>query len=90
MPIKWVTFQALPELLGEACRSRADYLDACRRKRNMADYDTAGGISTSDVVGLLREVVDFQTDVIHWLQDRHAAVFASLPQDLRPTGLPFP
>jgi len=33
----WTTFQTLLEILGESERPRADYLDSCRRKRNVAD-----------------------------------------------------
>jgi hypothetical protein len=31
----------LPDVLGAAERARADYLDSCRSKRNVTDYDRA-------------------------------------------------
>lgn len=41
------TLQALPLILGPTRNSDADYLDACRAKRNTAEYDTAGTVSQS-------------------------------------------
>lgn len=42
------TLQALPLILGAGRAEDADYLDACRAKRNTAEYDAApGGASAS-------------------------------------------
>ena len=38
------TLQALPIILGKDRQDDADYLDACRNKRNTAEYDSAGHI----------------------------------------------
>lgn len=66
----WITFQTLPELMGAALQVRADYFDACRRKRNIADYDAAGEISDAETEELLAEVLEFRRDVQEWLTDR--------------------
>ena len=42
------TLQTLPLILGAGRAEDADYLDACRAKRNTAEYDAApGGASAS-------------------------------------------
>jgi hypothetical protein len=66
----WITFQALPELMGAGQQVRADYFDACRRKRNIADYDAAGEISDSETEELLAEALEFRRDVQAWLSAR--------------------
>jgi len=67
----WTTFQVLPEIMGKAEQGRADYLDSCRRKRNIADYDTAGVISDSEVEEILEETKSFRKDVVDWLSKKH-------------------
>jgi hypothetical protein len=44
------TLAALPEILGEAKKADAEYLDDCRKKRNIVEYDEAGGASESDAM----------------------------------------
>ena len=57
--------------MGKAEQGRADYLDSCRRKRNIADYDTAGVISDSEVEEILEETKSFRKDVVDWLSKKH-------------------
>ncbi len=73
----WVTFHVLPELLPPGEIGRADYFDACRRKRNTADYDAVGMISDAEVKELLGEVGEFRKDVITWLQREHSNLYSS-------------
>ena len=67
----WVTFQILPELMGEDQTERAKYFDACRTKRHHAVYDAAGRISEAEVRELLEEVRVFRTAVVAWLRREH-------------------
>ncbi len=67
----WATFHLLPEVMGSKALNRADYLDACRTKRNVADYDRAGEVSEVEMAEILDEVCKFRTDVIGWLESRH-------------------
>lgn len=67
----WTTLQALPELMGSQAQERADYLDQCRTRRNLADYDRAGVISDTEADELLTETQTFRTDVLAWLQANH-------------------
>ena len=67
----WATLQVLPEIMGSKAEERRDYLDACRTKRNIADYDRAGEVSEGEVSEILDEVQKFRTDLLEWLRTRH-------------------
>jgi len=49
-------------------RSRADYFDMCRTKRNITDYDRTGEISEHEANELLPEVKNFKQEVEDWLR----------------------
>ncbi len=42
------TLQALPLILGAERKDDADYLDQCRTKRNITEYDSVGQISSEE------------------------------------------
>lgn len=65
------TVAALPEILGEAKKPDAEYLDDCRRKRNIVEYDDVGGASESDADELIGFVKAFKDEVIAWLKRNH-------------------
>jgi hypothetical protein len=65
------TLAALPLILGSSRKNDADYLDACRAKRNTAEYDTAGTISLTEANELRTFARELQTDVIAWLKATH-------------------
>lgn len=67
----WVTLHVLPEIMGSKAQKRADYLDACRTKRNVADYDRAGEISEVELSEILDEVRKFRSDLLEWLRTHH-------------------
>ena len=67
----WATLHVLPEIMGSKAQNRADYLDACRTKRNVTDYDRAGGISEGELAEVLDEVRKFRSDLLEWLRTRH-------------------
>jgi hypothetical protein len=66
-----VTWQALPELMGDALRETAIYFDSCRALRNTSDYDRAGVVSASEVEELLREAAALRAAVLGWLAEEH-------------------
>jgi len=68
----WATIQVLPEIMGSKAEKRRDYLDACRTKRNVADYDRAGEISEVEVAEILDEVRKFRSDLLEWLRTHHS------------------
>jgi len=48
-----------------------NYFDACRVKRNVTDYDRAGGISETEAEELLKEVSQFREIIVNWLKSYH-------------------
>jgi len=65
------TLAALPEILGEAKKADAEYLDDCRKKRNIVEYDEVGGASESDADEVIGFVKEFKDEVIAWLKKNH-------------------
>jgi len=63
--------QALPLILGQARSGDADYLDTCRVKRNIAEYDRSGAIAAGEAAELIHFVEGFHAEVSAWLQARH-------------------
>jgi len=76
----WLTFQALPHLLGMHEQPRADFFDACRRKRNAADYDAVGSIMPHEAAELLEEVLSFRRAVLAWLETRLPGAGGEFPR----------
>ena len=65
------TLAALPEILGEGKKQDAEYLNDCRKKRNIVEYDDVGGASESDADELVRFVMEFRVEVITWIKKNH-------------------
>ncbi len=67
--------QALPLVLGDEFTTVRDYLDNCRRKRNVSEYDAAGTISETELSDLLALVLDFKKQVDKWMKENHPDLF---------------
>ena len=65
------TLQALPLVLGAEKEENADYLDACRTKRNTVEYDYAGGATNADADELIKFVSDLKGEVTTWIKKNH-------------------
>jgi len=65
------SLQALPLILGPERQADADYLDACRSKRNTAEYDSAGHVSAAEAKELIEFVEELREQVKVWLQEKH-------------------
>ena len=65
------TLAALPEILGDTKKADAEYLNDCRKKRNIVEYDEVGGASESDADELIGFVKEFKDEVITWLKKNH-------------------
>jgi hypothetical protein len=74
------TLAALPLILGGDRQEDADYLDACRGKRNTAEYDMAGAVTLADAAELVAFANELKQDVLAWLQREHPALL----RDQRP------
>jgi hypothetical protein len=66
------TISSLPIILGKERQNDADYLDACRGKRNGLEYDAAGKVSSTEAKELREFAVELRELVIRWLSERHA------------------
>lgn len=64
------TISMIPILLGDHKKDDADYLDSCRRKRNIVEYDCVGGATKSDVIELREFVFEFQLEVKKYLKTK--------------------
>lgn len=62
--------QALPLVLGGQYSNLKNYLDSCRRKRNISEYDAVGTISEKEAVELLKTVKTFKIELEEWLKSR--------------------
>src|SRR3990172_12244493 len=65
------SLQSLPLILGDGRKADAEYLDACRYKRNIAEYDYVGGVTEEDVKDLIEFVRELRSSVLAWLKDNH-------------------
>jgi len=63
--------QALPLVMGSNFNVVRDYLDNCRRKRNVSEYDAAGTISEKELNDMLALVMSFKNQVEEWLKKYH-------------------
>ena len=62
--------QALPLVMGEQYSNLKNYLDNCRRKRNVSEYDTVGTISEKEASELLKTVKTFKIELEGWLKSK--------------------
>jgi hypothetical protein len=65
------TIQAMPHILGKERTDDAAYLDTCRNKRNMAEYDAVGQVSAKEARELAAFVQELRESVVIWLDRQH-------------------
>jgi hypothetical protein len=68
------TIQALPLILGKKHEQDAEYLDTCRNKRNVVEYDYVGGVTEEYVSELVGYVNELRDEVLRWLNKHHAGL----------------
>jgi len=64
--------------MGPDQSQRVAYLNSCRRKRNVAEYDRAGEVSQQEVEDLLAEAEAFRKEVEEWLWHNHTNLIAGV------------
>lgn len=64
----YTTIQAMSLILGQDMTDDARYLDTCRKKRNISDYEYVGNVSESDVEELIGFVRELKVTVLDWLK----------------------
>ena len=77
---RYRTLQALPLILGADRKADAEYLDACRIKRNTVEYDRAGSATKKDADELIEFTRELQKAVRDWLQTNHIELLLSEDQ----------
>lgn len=65
------TIEALPLILGAEKKEAAGYLQACRTKRNVVEYEKAGAATMSDADELIEFVGELRNEVLAWLKANH-------------------
>jgi len=73
------TLQALPLILGAHRKADAEYLDACRVKRNTVEYDRAGSATRKDADELIEFTRELETAVVDWLRSNHVELLLPDP-----------
>ena len=61
------TIQSLSLILGKAHREEVEYLEACRKKRNIVEYEYVGGATEADADELVNFVKKLREDVLNWI-----------------------
>jgi hypothetical protein len=69
--------QALPLILGPGHQADADYLDACRKKRNIVEYDYVGGVTDDEASELAAYVLELREKVLAWIREYHPQMLNS-------------
>lgn len=65
------TLMAIEFTIGPHRKEDAVYLDACRAKRNMVEYDNIGGASRAEALELLDFTKELKIEVLKILQEKH-------------------
>jgi hypothetical protein len=65
------TIQAFPFILGSERKKDSNYLDACRSKRNIVEYDYVGGVTENDADELIGFVRELKDEIETWLEEKH-------------------
>lgn len=61
----------MPLILGAEREDDADYLDRCRRKRNIAEYDHTNVVTERDAQELIEFTRELRAVVLEWLEQHH-------------------
>jgi hypothetical protein len=65
------TIQAMSLILGDSFRKDVVFLDACRKKRNIVEYDAAGMATEKEAKELREFTVQLKRTVLDWLKENH-------------------
>lgn len=66
-----LTFEAARLALGASAARHLDFFEACRRKRNVIDYDHASVATHTEAQEIVAETNDFFELVEHWIAANH-------------------
>lgn len=80
------TLEALEQALGHKHSDWIDYFDACRRKRNIVDYDLASVATEAEADEILEKAKEFRGIVEAWIAERHPWLRAGEGEQVQPEG----
>ncbi len=66
------TFLALELAMGNPVTKFATYFNACRKKRNLVDYNLANVVTETELQELLEKAAEFQALVEDWIFDNYS------------------
>jgi len=66
-----LTFEAARLALGASAAGHLDFFEACRRKRNVIDYDHASVATHTEAGEIVAEATDFFELVERWIAANH-------------------
>ena len=64
----YTTFECLKLAMGKDIFKTAKFLDICRRKRNIADYDMAGKVTEAETAEMIKVAKSFSKKVGKWIR----------------------
>jgi len=76
------TIQAMPLILGNERKEDAQYLDSCRIKRNVVEYDYVGGATENDANELIGFATDLRENVMFWLKKNYPQLLSNYIESL--------
>lgn len=76
------TLLSIEYTLGPARRADAQYLDACRAKRNHVEYDYTGGVSEAEAEELLEFARELRSEVVGRLRDKYPGLGEDYPDEV--------
>ena len=65
------TIQALSLILGSERKNDTDYLESCRSKRNIVEYDYIGAVTVDNALELIEFVKELKIEIEKWLAKNH-------------------
>ncbi len=68
------TFLALEAADPPAFAALSAYFDGCRNKRNISEYDGAGGVTDTEAEELLKAAQKFAIDTENWIKVNHPSL----------------
>ncbi len=66
---------ALPLIIGKDKKNDAEYLNTCRAKRNIIEYDSIGSVTENDADELIEFTKKLKKEVISWLKKYHSEFY---------------
>ena len=72
----------MPLILGNERKEDAQYLDLCRIKRNVVEYDYVGGATEDDANELIGFATDLREDVMIWLKSNYPQLLSNYIESL--------